>query len=527
MNRSAFLERISIGKPNFDIVVIGGGANGAGIALDAAGRGLSVLLLERGDFGCGTSSRSSKLIHGGVRYLALGQFGLVREALAERARLLNNASAIVKPLPFVIPAAGRFELLKFAAGLKLYDWLAQSKRLGSSKTISPVEARALIPGLKPDASIGAACYLDAHFDDARLLIAILQCAVKHGAAVLNYCEVTDLLKGQNGAVRGVNALDPISGQVHEIGARCVINATGPFGDGIRQLDGDMGSFRMVPSQGAHVVVNRRFLGGDHALVLPHTPDGRIMFAIPWANHLMLGTTDTALNEVPLTPRPLEAEITMILDVASEFLDPAPSRADVLSTFAGVRPLVAVPGVGGTAKLSREHAINVSASGLVSVSGGKWTTYRHVAEQCVDVAAQSARIDTGPSVTRDINLARTDSASADRFAVYGEAHRALEDLVIDQPELAEPLHPDLPYCGAHYVWAAREEMALEVFDALAYRTRAMFLNARAATAIAPHVAELMAAEFGYDRSWIESQTAAVNARARAFMLTPTRAHETHG
>ena len=526
MNRSAFLERIFAPQPNFDVVVIGGGANGAGIALDAAGRGLSVLLLERGDFGCGTSSRSSKLIHGGVRYLALAQFGLVREALAERTILLNNASAIVKPLPFVIPATGRLELFKFAAGLKLYDWLARTKRLGSSKQLDALEARTLVPGLKPDRTIGAACYFDAHFDDVRLLTAILKSAVKHGAVVLNYCEVTELLKGLDGTVRGVSAVDRIEGQAYEIGARCVINATGPFGDGIRHLDGDVGASRLVPSQGAHVVVNRRFLGGHHALMLPHTPDGRIMFAIPWADHVLLGTTDTALTEVPVTPWPLESEITMILDVAGEFLDPAPTPADVLSTFAGVRPLVAAPGVGGTAKLSREHAINVSTSGLVSVSGGKWTTYRRVAEQCVDMAVRSAGIETGRSPTRNISLAQADSAAIDRFAIYGEEHRSLDRLVIDQPALAERLHPDLPYCGAHYVWAARAEMALEVFDALAYRTRAMFLNARAAAAMAPRVAELMAAELGCDQAWIDTQTADVIARAEGFTLTPTRVHETH-
>lgn len=283
---------------------------------------------------------------------------------------------------------------------------------------------------------------------------------------------------------------------------------------------------MAPSQGAHLVVNGRFLGGRHALVLPHTPDGRIMFAIPWADHLLLGTTDTALTDVAVTPQPFESEITMILDVAAEFLEPAPTRADVLSTFAGVRPLVAAPSVGGTAKLSREHAINVSASGLVSVSGGKWTTYRRVAEQCVDVAARSAGIDCARSPTQTIALARRAHAAAERFAVYGEAHASLEQLVAERPELAEPVHADLPYCGAHYVWAARAEMACEVFDALAYRTRAMFLNARAAAAVAPRVAELMAAELGHDRAWVESQTADALARAEAFTLTPIRAHETH-
>lgn len=218
---------------------------------------------------------------------------------------------------------------------------------------------------------------------------------------------------------------------------------------------------------------------------------------------------------------------MILDVAGEFLDPAPTRADVLSTFAGVRPLVAVPGAGGTAKLSREHAIDVSASGLVSVSGGKWTTYRHVAEQCVDMAALSAGFATGRSPTRDISLAQAHSAASERFAMYGGACQSLDRLVIEQPALADPLHPDLPYCGAHYVWVAREEMALDVYDALAYRTRALFLNARAATEMAPRVAKLMAPELGHDRDWIDAQIENVNARAEAFKLTPTQVHETRG
>ena len=312
MNRSAFIERIFSSPEGFDLAVIGGGANGAGIALDAASRGLSVVLLERSDFGCGTSSRSSKLIHGGVRYLALGQLGLVREALAERTLLFVNASAIVKPQPFLIPAYGRLELFKFTAGLKFYDWLAGAARVGTSRTFDSAQASSLAPGLVTDSMVGAACYYDAQFDDARLLISILKRAAKLGAIVVNYLEVTDLRKDQKGKVRGVVAVDEMSGNTVEVAARCVINATGAQGDDIRRLDDHRSPTRVMPSQGAHIVVHRRFLGGDHAVVLPHTPDGRIMFAIPWAEHLLLGTTDTPLTEVSRSPVPFESEIAMIL-----------------------------------------------------------------------------------------------------------------------------------------------------------------------------------------------------------------------
>ena len=527
MNRSAFIERIFSSPEGFDLAIIGGGANGAGIALDAASRGLSVVLLERGDFGCGTSSRSSKLIHGGVRYLALGQLGLVREALAERTLLLENASAIVKPQPFLIPAYGRLELLKFGAGLKFYDWLAGAARVRTSRSLDSAQASSLAPGLVTDGMVGAACYYDAQFDDARLLISILKRAAKLSAIVVNYLEVTELSKDQRGKVRGVVAVDEMSGNTVEVAARCVINATGAQGDDIRRLDNHRSPSRVMPSQGAHIVVHRRFLGGDHAVVLPHTPDGRIMFAIPWAEHLLLGTTDTPLTEVSRSPVPFESEIAMILKVAGRFLDPAPSSTDILSSFAGVRPLVATPGAGSTAKLSREHAIDISTSGLVSVSGGKWTTYRLVAEQCVDEAVRSARLAAGRSASHALDIARADGEVAGRFSAYGAEQRDLEKLIAGHPELDEPLHPDLPYCGAHFVWAAKAEMALTVYDALAYRTRAMFINARAGSAIARRVAELMATELGHDRSWIESQTNAVRTQAIPFTSTPTRAHETHG
>ena len=482
MDRRAMLERATARQTRFDIAVIGGGANGAGIALDAASRGLSVVLLERGDFGCGTSSRSSKLIHGGIRYLAFGQFGLVREALRERTALVHNASALVRPLSFLIPARNRYELLKFRAGVKLYDLLAGAAALGKSACLEADAVRAAAPGLMANDYIGAVRYTDAQFDDARLLVDIIKAAVAHGASALNYCEAIALHKHANGSLKGVAFIDQQSGETHTLSASRVINAAGPLADEVRRLDVPNAPHSITPSQGAHVVVPARFLASDDAIVFPQAPGDRIMFAIPWHGYLLLGTTDVEVAPSREAPLPLRSEIDMILEVAHGFLDPAPTRADVLSVFAGQRPLAGAPLGDDTARVSREHALQESASGLITVSGGKWTTYRLVAEQCVDFATASKRARSDPG-TRNIGIAQAARGVRAAFVAYGGDAPRLEALVRDNPELAAPLHPDLPYLAAHYVWAARHEMSHHVRDALAYRTRAMFLHARAAAQMA--------------------------------------------
>ena len=526
MQRAAFLASSEQRRSPYDLLVIGGGANGAGIALDAARRGLEVLLLERGDFGCGTSSRSSKLIHGGIRYLALAQFGLVKEALRERALLLRNAAGLVKPLPFVIPASSRAELYKFAAGLKLYDWLAGEHRIARSRRLNASEARRLVPQLGLASLVGAVVYTDAQFDDARLLFAILRSAAASGATLLNHMQVTALEKNARGRLRGVTAHDAVGNRSLHFEARVVVNASGVHGDAIRRLAEPSLRAEVLPSQGTHVVLPRTFHASDHALVLPRTPDGRLMFAMPWHGQVLLGTTDTVLGQLEDPPVPQAQEIDMILNVAARFLARAPRRADVLSVFAGVRPLAAAPGSGRSSKVSREHAITVDASGLVSVSGGKWTTYRRVAEQCVNIAAKSVGLRTKPCTTHEFELL-SEAREANGVDAVGFPMRGIAQLVAEQPALAAPLHPSLPYSGAHFAWAARAEMAQNVADALCYHSRALFIDARAAAEITPRVAAIMAAELGQDTPWVARQIEHARQIAARYILTPIPVRETRG
>ncbi|MCP5201678.1 MAG: glycerol-3-phosphate dehydrogenase/oxidase [Gammaproteobacteria bacterium] len=525
MTRDQACARLESENDGFDIVVIGGGASGAGIAFDAAWRGYRVALFERGAFGAGTSSRSSKLIHGGLRYLGLGQLGLVREALHERARLLANAPAIVAPLGFVIPTYSRFERCKFRLGLALYDRLAGAERLQRSHALDTTQLRQCAPTVVSAGLRGALWYADAGFDDSRLLLALLAGARRAGALTLNHAEVTALLPDSNGRIGGVVVHDRESDREHEVRARVVINAGGPYGDAVRALEGATRSAHIAPSQGTHIVVPARFHPGRDVVVFPRTHDGRIMFAIPWHGHVVLGTTDSPVTETRALPRAQAAEVDEILDVARNFLDPAPQRADISSVFAGLRPLAGAPDGAATARRSREHTLDVSAGGLVSVSGGKWTTYRLIAEQAVDLAVASAGLAPRQCTTRDLGFADGDPAAP--YAVYGEDAPALATLASADPALAAPLDPRLPCTGVEYVWACRAELAVHVGEALAYHTRAMFLDAAAASATAPRVAALMAAELGRDEAWIAAEVDAARQLAEAFSLTPIPAPGTPG
>ena len=526
MQRDAFLRAASTRRSPYDVIVIGGGANGAGIALDCAARGLEVLVLERAAFGAGTSSRSSKLIHGGIRYLALAQFGLVREALSERALLLRNAAGLVKPLPFILPASSRLELYKYRAGLALYDALAGDNKLGASRLLDDGETRKRVPQLGRAPLAGSVLYSDAQFDDVRLLQAILHGAATRGATLLNHMRAVSFATNARGHLRAVGAIDETSGRGHEFEGRVIINASGAHGDEIRRLasrDSDAG---ILPSQGSHLVIPKRFYTSDHALVMPRTPDGRVMFVIPWHGQVLLGTTDTELSKLDDPPLPQREEIEMILAVTARHLHRAPRKEDVLSAFAGVRPLAAGAGHGRSSKVSREHTISIDAAGLVTVSGGKWTTYRHVAEQCVDIALKASAVRAGKADTRTLSLVPADGGRAAVDAV-GFPARAIAQLIAEQPTLGAPVHEDLPYCGAHFAHAARSEMALTVADALAYHTRALFIDARAALAIAPRVAAIIAAELGHDAAWSQAEVEDTRAVAAPFILTPTPVRETRG
>jgi glycerol-3-phosphate dehydrogenase len=519
MNRAEMLGRVLARREPWDVVVIGGGATGAGVAVDAASRGYATLLLEQHDFGKGTSSRSTKLVHGGVRYLAQGNISLVREALRERGLMRRNAPHLVHELAFIVPSYSWWSSPWYGLGLAAYNLLSGRQKFGPTKRLSRAEALARVPTLKLDRLRGGVLYYDGQFDDARLLINLIQTAAECGAAVLNYARVTGLTS-ESGRVNGLHVRDEESQREFHVAARVVVNATGVYCDAVRRLAEPGAPGMVAPSQGIHLVFDRSFLPGDTAVVVPKTPDGRVMFAIPWHNHTLVGTTDVAITETPLEPLPTEDEIDFILETAGRYLEKPPARADVLSTFAGIRPLVRSGGK-NTAALSRDHTIRIDQSGLLTITGGKWTTYRNMAEDCVDRAADLGHLGGRPCVTREFRIhgAHDNAAQFGPLAVYGSDAPGVAELARDQPELAAPLHPELPYTGAEVVWAARMEMARTVEDVLARRTRALFLNARAAIAIAPRAAELLALDLGRDAAWRMAQVEAFRALAAGYLISP--------
>jgi len=503
-SRERQLERLKADRQPWDIVVIGGGATGVGVAVDAATRGYRVALLERHDFGKGTSSRSTKLVHGGVRYLQQGHIHLVREALHERGLLRQNAPHLVYPLPTLVPVRSRWEALFYGLGLKVYDALSGRLSLGASHHLNAAEAVARIPTLATANLRGGILYYDAVFDDARLLTNLVQTAIAHGATCLNYAPVHELKK-QSGRVVGVMAEDAERGEVLDLSARVVVNATGPFSDAIGRLDDPQAPPSIAPSQGIHLVFDRKFLPSDTAIVVPKTPDGRVIFSIPWHEHTVVGTTDTPLESVPLEPRPRDEEVAFLLETVAPYLSPAPQAADIRAIFAGIRPLVRRGDPRHTSKLARDHVIHVSASGLVSIMGGKWTTYRRMAEDCVDRAILVGGLTPAECTTRSLRVHGGDAdGGTGPLMLYGSDAPAIAQLVAESPALGERLDERLPFLAAQAVWAARQEMARSVEDVLARRTRALFLDAEAALTAAPRVAALLAAELGRDEAWQADQ-----------------------
>lgn len=482
------------------MAIIGGGATGVGIAVDAASRGYDVLLVEQSDFGKGTSSRSTKLVHGGVRYLEQGNISLVMEALKERGLLRQNAPHLVRDLAFVVPNYDWWEAPFYGLGLKIYNLLAGKYGFGDSQILNRDETLAKLPTIRTEGLRGGVVYYDGQFDDARLLIHMAITAAEQGATLLNYLQATALSKGADGFIDGLTARDTESNEEFKIAARVVINATGPFADNVRRLDNASVKPMIAPSQGIHLVFDQSFLPGNSAIMVPHTSDGRVMFAIPWHGHTLVGTTDTPISEATLEPMAQEEEIEFILSTAQQYLAKAPTRDDILSMFVGIRPLVKSGGAENTAALSRDHTIHIDQSGLLTITGGKWTTYRRMAEDCVDQAAMIARLPERDCVTKHLNI-HGYHQHADRFGhlwVYGSDAPAVSELGLAQ------LHADLPYIEGEVVWAVREEMARTLEDVLARRTRALFLNSHAALEIAERVAEIMAKELGEDEVWQDHQ-----------------------
>jgi glycerol-3-phosphate dehydrogenase len=487
MNRDESLNAIADRTARWDVLVIGGGATGLGAAVDAASRGYRTLLLEQHDFAKATSSRSTKLIHGGVRYLRQANISLVRDSLRERALLLRNAPHLTRKQSFIVPAYGPFDRAFYGIGLKIYDALAGDFSLGPSKIISRDDALRELPTIATNGLRGGVQYFDGQFDDARLVIALARTLHDLGGVAANYVRVSHLLK-HNGRVTGAVARDEESGKEFEIDARVVINATGVFTDSIRRFDEENVKAIVTASQGAHIVVARAFLPGESALMVPKTKDGRVLFAIPWHAHVVIGTTDTPVNETALEPRPLAREIEFLLEHAARYLAKAPTERDILSTFAGLRPLVKAGATRNTARLARDHTIVVSGSGLVTIAGGKWTTYRQMGEDVVSQAAQVAGLELHRSRTQDLRLHGAEAPQN-----WSEA--ATTDTIIR---------------------AAREEMARSVEDVLARRTRALVLDARAAMEAAPAVAAVLAAELSRSEAWQREQIASFRKLAEGYL-----------
>ena len=503
LSRDALLARLSA-APEWDIVIIGGGATGLGCAVDAAARGYAVLLVEARDFAAGTSSRSTKLIHGGVRYLAQGRFGLVREALHERAHLLRNAPALVHPLRFVVPARTRLGRATLGVGLGLYDRLAGEGGIGRSVTLDAAALRAALPGLRDDGLAGGVAYWDAQFDDAGLALALARTAARFGALVLNHCALRALVIEAE-QVRGVCIQDTLSGREWMVAARCVVNAAGVWGDAVRRLADPAAVPRLRPSQGVHVVVDGDFLPGHDALLLPRTADGRVLFMIPWLGKLLIGTTDTPRADAPDDPEPLAGEIDFLLSTAGQWLRRPPVLADVRSVFAGLRPLLGGKGEGATGRLSREHRVEVSAQRLVSVMGGKWTTYRRMAEDAIDAAESVA------------GFARRSSRTA---GLALEAPPGLPGTAGEDGDSGLPLIPEHPGCAllptvGEVRCAVRDSFALTVEDVLARRSRVLFLDAALAAAAAPAVARILAHELGWSPAREAAELAAFVALAARY------------
>lgn len=514
-------------ESEWDFIIIGGGATGLGTALDSASRGFKTLLLEQSDFAKGTSSRSTKLIHGGVRYLAQGDIALVYQALKERGRLQVNAAHLVSKEEFIIPCYDWFSVAKYLIGLKMYDWLAGGYSFGRSRFLSRKEVQKKIPGLADESLVGAISYFDGKFDDARLAVNIAQTCIEKGGNVLNYVKVTSLLKNEQGKVTGVKAMDMLNDTTYLLRAKAIINATGVFVDDILLMNTPDAEKLVRPSQGVHLVIDSSFLDSDSALMIPKTSDNRVLFAVPWHSKLLLGTTDTPIETHSLEPRALKEEVDFILDTASKYFKKKVDKRDVLSVFAGLRPLAA-PGkndTNTTKEISRDHKLMVSKSGLITITGGKWTTYRKMSEETVDTAIQTSNLEDKICITKDLKIhSSTTLHSSSHLSIYGTDMPHIEKLALKIPELGDRLHPAYPNIKAEVIWAVRNEMAYTVEDVLARRMRMLFIDAKAAIEMCPMVAELMAHESQKSEQWIHGQVKAFKLIACQYLPEPIMEEE---
>lgn len=513
------ISKLKSHKGDWDVVVIGGGASGLGAAVESATRGLKTLLLEQHDFSKGTSSRSTKLVHGGVRYLAQGNVALVLEALRERGLLRKNAPHLVKDQSFIIPNYNWWGTPYYTIGLTLYDMLAGKLGLGRSLPYTKSKTLKCIPTLVSEKLGGGVVYHDGQFDDSRLAINLAQTFVENGGTALNYTKVTDLIK-ENGKIVGVKAVDQESGEELIVKSKSVLNATGVFVDDIIKMDTPNARDIVKVSQGVHLVLDKEFVPGDYAIMIPQTSDGRVLFAVPWHNKVVVGTTDVQKETHELEPRALEEEVDFILETAGRFLVKPPKRSDVKAVFAGLRPLAAPTGEGKkTKEISRGHKIVVADSGMVTLTGGKWTTYRQMAEDVMNQVSKVAGFTMKKSSTKHMKIHgfKKNIDLSNPMYFYGSDEEHILALAKENKELGEYLSKDLGIIKAQVVWAVRNEMARTVEDFLARRTRALLLDARQSIAMANEVASLMAKELGYDKEWEANQVKEYTSLANGYIL----------
>lgn len=517
MQRNEMLRKLET-ETEWDIIIIGGGATGLGAAVDASSRGYKTLLLERFDFAKGTSSRATKLVHGGVRYLAQGNIKLVLEALRERGLLLKNAPHLTRNQAFILPSYSWREKWYYGIGLKIYDLMSGRLSIGKTRMLSSGTTSFNLPAVQQQKLSGGILYHDGQFDDARLALNLAQTAAEQGGTVLNYMEVIDLRK-ENNKVKGVYVEDILSGKEYELKSKVVINATGVFTDDILQMDDEEQHQLVSPSQGVHIVVDKKFFPGNHAMMIPKTDDGRVLFAVPWHDKVIIGTTDTPVEEASFEPRALEEEVDFIFRNINSYLTSGITRQDVRSVFAGLRPLVKAPGQKSTALMPRDHTIIVAKSNLVTITGGKWTTYRKMGKDAVDNALFVAKMDRKVSLTESLPIhgwcKKMDEN--DPLHYYGSDAALIKKLMEENPVWKEQLHPSFPHTKAQVIWAVRNEMAMTVEDVLARRIRILFLDAAAAIEAAVETAELMAKEMGKNNIWIKEQVNTFTELAEGYLI----------
>jgi glycerol-3-phosphate dehydrogenase len=521
MKREDMIQKIEFAGVHFDFIIIGGGASGVGVALEAVSRGYSVALFEKYDFAKSTSGKSTKLVHGGVRYLAQGNLGLVREACVERGRLLKNAPHLVKNQSFIIPAFGLYDELLYTLGLTFYDLLAGRYSLGRSKRLGFNETLQRLPGIREDKLTAGILYHDGQFDDSRLALNVIQTAANLGAIAINYIPVIDLMKDVEGKLSGVVLRDSLSGKEIKVLGKTIVNTTGVFVDEIMQMDNPEKTNSVRSSQGIHLVIDKSFLPGEEALMIPKTDDGRVLFAVPWHGELILGTTDTPVESSSPEPVAMEEEIDFVLNTAGRYLKKVPARSDVLSVFAGLRPLAVPTGKSRKTKaISRSHKIIHSKSGMLTMVGGKWTTFRKMGEDMVNKAESLNLLKSTVSKTKNIKIHgyQTEVDYNDPLYFYGSDKKDIEALMNRSPLLAEFLSESLGVVKAQLIWAIQHEMAMTIEDFLSRRTRCLLLDAVESIRIAPQVAKIMADEMGKDKKWIKKQVDEFTELGLGYMVT---------